>query len=146
MFVVKDPYLYVVLLQLNELAYRKLLSCLFTGMLSRDFKGIPSIQEVECWGGKLEAEVKLLSLKMYTTSDNSVLASLNVFANSCITFGAMSSCFIEAADTHKSRLRVLVADLEEGESREFGCKASTVNSLGDPHTTTWSIVVRRKSE
>ena len=115
-------------------------------MLSRDFKDIPSLKEVECWGANLNPDVKLLSLKLYQVTDNSVLASLNVITNSCVTFGDFSSCAIDTVDTHKSRLRVLVADLQEGETRHFGCKANTLKPLGDSETLTWTLSVTRKSE
>ena len=117
-----------------------------SGMTSRDFKGFPSLQEVECWAGFLEAEVRLLSLRLFRESDKFVLASLNILTNNCVTFGDYSSCMIDSSDTHNSRVRVLVFDLEEGESRRYGCLASTINAIGQPETDTWSILVRRKSK
>ena len=117
-----------------------------TGITSRDFKGIPSIQEVECWGEGLKPEVKLLSLKLYRVSDNYVLASLNIYANTCLTYNDFSSCYVNSVDTHKSRLKALVHDLEEGESRRYGCKATVVQSEGDASELKWSTVVRRRSE
>ena len=119
---------------------------LFSGMSVRNFKGFSSLQEVECWAGHLETEVKLVSLKLYTISDNSVLAYLNTVTNECITHGAYSSCFIDIAASRKSRLKVLVADLKEGESRSYGCKASSFRSGEEPKTDTWSISVKRFSE
>ena len=118
----------------------------FTGMVTRDFKGITSIQEVECLGGGLRAEVKLLSLKLYTLEDNGVVASLNVIANTCLTYTDYSSCSVDTRDTHKSRLRLLVHDLEEGESREYGCRALALHTTGDESGLTWSILVTRKSK
>ena len=117
-----------------------------SGLTSRDFKGFPSLQELECSGGNLEPEVKLLSLQMHRLSDNKALASLNVFSNTCVTLGDFSSCVIDNVDTHKSRLRVLVFDLEEGESREYGCSVNTVNSFGVTKLTKWKYRVERKSE
>ena len=117
-----------------------------SGMTSRDFKGIPSLQEVECSGGSLKPELKLLSLKMYTKADNLVLASLNVITNTCLTYGDFSSCYVHTSDTHRSRLRVLVPDLGEGERREYACRVSAINSEGDTKVSTWSIVVTRRSE
>ena len=115
-------------------------------MVTRDFKGFPSIQEVECWGNGLNPEVKLLSLRLYRTSDNFVLASLNVFADSCLTYTDYSSCSVNTRDTHQSRVRVLVSDLEEGDSRRYGCKANVVGSDGEPSKVVWSTVVRRRSK
>ena len=115
------------------------------GMTSRDFKGLPSLQEVECLGSSLRPEVNLLSLKIYAVRNNKVLASLNVLKNTCLTFSALSSCYVNTSDTHRSRLRVLVPDLDEGESREFGCRVSALDSGGDPKVSTWSISVSRRS-
>ena len=116
---------------------------IFSGMITRDFKGFPSIQEVECWGHGLKPEVKLLSLRLYKASDNFVLASLNVFADNCLTYTDYSSCVIDTSNTHRSRVRVLVYDLEEGESRRYGCKANVVGSDGEPSKIVWSTVVNR---
>ena len=119
---------------------------LISGMSVRNFKGFSSLQEVECWGGHLKTEVKLVSLKLYTISDNSVLAYLNTLTHECITHGAYSSCSIDTVTSRRSRLKVLVADLAEGESRGYGCKASSFRSGEEPKTDTWSIVIRRISE
>ena len=115
-------------------------------MMWRDFKGFSSLKEVECWGGSLEPEVKLLSLQLYTLPERTVLASLNVITKNCVTFGDYASCFIDGNDTHKSRLRILVYDLAEGEREEFGCTAISLKSLGNTKTLNWSIYVTRPSE
>ena len=118
----------------------------FTGMGSRDFRGIPSIQEVECWGGNLDSDVKLMSLHMYKLPDSTVLASLNVYTSSCMTFGDYASCVIHPTDTHKSKIRVLVHDLDAGNSREYGCTANTLNSMGNPMVSTWKLLVKKNSK
>lgn len=110
-------------------------------MTARPFKGMPSIQEVECWGAGLKPEMKLMSLKLYRNSDQSVLASLNVYSNTCLTYVDYSSCHVNSTDTHESRLRVLVSDLGEGESREYGCTALGLRTTGDAGETTWSLLV-----
>ena len=115
-------------------------------MKVQTFRGFPSLQEVECWAGHLEAEVKLLSLKLYNVADDTLLAYLNTLTNECMTFLEYSSCDIDTSDTRQSRLRVLVADLKEGESRTYGCKTSSFRSTEEAKTSTWSIVVRRNSE
>ena len=117
-----------------------------SGMTSRDFRGISSIQEVECSGGSLNSDVKLISLQLFELPDSTVLASLNVYTNNCMTFSDYSSCTIHPADTHKSKLRILVHDLEEGESREYGCTANTVNPLGNAIFRNWKLLVRRHSK
>jgi hypothetical protein len=110
----------------------------------REFKGIPSIQEVQCWGQGLKPEVKLISLKLFRATDDFVLASLNVFTNTCQTYSDYSSCVVDTANTHRSLLKVLVYDLEEGESRKYGCKVVTIDSDGDPKELNWFIVITRR--
>ena len=118
----------------------------FPGMTSRDFRGISSIQEVECWGGNINSDVKLMSLQMYKLPESTVLASLNVYTNNCMTFGDYSSCVIHPSDKHRSRIRILVHDLEEGESREYGCSANTLNSLGNSVIRNWKLRIIRVSK
>lgn len=115
-------------------------------MSTKEFKGIPSIQEVECWGAGLKPELKLMSLKLFTNVDRAVLASVNVISNTCLTYTEFSSCFVDTLHTHKSRLRVLVSDLEEGESREYGCTALALRTTGDASEFTWSALVSHRSE
>jgi hypothetical protein len=109
----------------------------------REFKGIPSIQEVQCWGQGLKPEVKLMSLKLYRSTDNFVLATLNVFTSTCQTYSDYSSCVVDTANTHRSLLKVLVYDLEEGESRKYGCKLTVLDSAGDAEDLNWYIVITR---
>ena len=118
-------------------------SVFFAGLTSRDFRGFPSLQEVECGGGTLNTDVKLMSLHIYTLPDSAALASLNVYTNSCITFGEYSSCRIHPTDTQKSKVRILVHDLEEGSGRQYGCTANALNALGHPVVFTWKLFVRR---
>ena len=115
-------------------------------MTSRVFKGISSLQEVECSGTSLKPEVKLLSLQIHRLLDRKALASLNIYLDACVTLGDFSSCFIDNEDTHKSRLKVLVDDLAEGESRGYGCTVVTVQSFGSPKTSNWTLYVRRNSK
>ena len=116
-------------------------------MTSRDFRDFPTIKEVECNGESLSADVKLMSLRLYradteySSQEPKVLATLNVFENSCMTFTEYSSCQINTADTHRSRLRILVHDLIGGESREYGCTANTMASLGVTGSESWEIIV-----
>ena len=99
-----------------------------------------------CSGESLRPEVKLISLKLYIHTDLRVLAALNVFMNTCVTFGDYSSCRLDQDNSHVSIVRILVFDLEEGESRQYGCTVTTVNSLGDAITADWTVGVQRRSE
>ncbi|KAK7488929.1 hypothetical protein BaRGS_00019886, partial [Batillaria attramentaria] len=114
------------------------------GMTVRNFHGIESLQEVECWGGALGAEVTLYSLKIFTIPGQEVVAFAQPFTNNCVTFAEFSSCSIDTSDTRKSRVRVLVPDLEDGESRTYGCNATSFKSFDHYKFSTWSLVVTGK--
>ena len=129
------------------MAHDKPSTCGFiSGLIVGDFKGFPSLQEVECTGKDLKADVDLLSLSMFRTSDSSVLGTLHVIKNSCFTRSDFSSCHIDLENSRKSKLRLLVSDLSEGESREYACKANAINTLGESEISTWNILVSRASE
>jgi hypothetical protein len=115
-------------------------------MSSRDFRGFRSIQEVECWGGKLTSDVRLISLLLVRLPDSVTLASLNVITENCMTYSEFSSCVIESQDTHRSKVRVLVHDLQEGESRMYACSATTVTPQGKAVETQWTLRVFRSSK
>lgn len=112
-------------------------------MTARIFKKISSIQEVGCWGEPLDPSTDLLSLRLFRVWDNTVLAHLNPLKNECKTFEEFASCFIDSANTRSSRLSILVPDLEENESRQYGCTATSVGSLGHTHTVDWFLTVTR---
>ena len=113
-------------------------------MTVRDFLGFPSLQEVECSGGSLKAEVDLLSLTLFTIADSSILAIVNPLKNTCKTYSEFSSCHIRAGDTRSSVVRTLVADLKEGESTVIGCNVTSFLDTGHPQVYSWSLPVFRK--
>lgn len=119
---------------------------LLAGITVRDFRNISSIQEMECSGDTLRPEISLLSLKTFRVADGTVTAYLNTLKHECITLTEYSSCVIDSGNTRRSRLRFLVHDLQEGESREYGCTANSFRSLEDTRTWTWTVTVRRNSE
>ena len=63
-----------------------------------------------------------------------------------MTYGEFSSCVIDDADTHRSKVRVLVHDLEEGEVRNYGCTANTVTPQGNVMFENWKLPLKRDSE
>lgn len=122
-------------------------SCKYiTGLTSRIFKGIPSLHEVECTGRNLKPEVKLLALQMYTLPDHVLLATLNVISNTCVTLGEMASCVVNKTNSHKSKLRILVSDLEEEDRRQYKCTGNTLDSYGLSEVITWELTVTRHSK
>lgn len=106
------------------------------------FRGISLIQEVICSGSHLDAEVEVISLKLYRVSDNSVLAFVSHVSNECKTFGEFSSCVVDSTDTRRTKLRVLVPDLAEGEMEQLGCTVlvTRLKSLSNEQFT-WKLSV-----
>ncbi|KAL8615871.1 hypothetical protein ACOMHN_058938 [Nucella lapillus] len=113
---------------------------------ARHFKGLPEIQEVECRPENLQAGMKLLSLTLYRADDKSVLVLLNVLNDNCLTHGDYSSCVVDSVDPRGSRVRVLVADLPEGENRKYGCDVKAFTARGQTSEFSRFIVVSRPSE
>jgi hypothetical protein len=101
---------------------------------------------VECSGTVLNPEVKLISLKLVRLPSSTVLALLNLYSDSCFTFSKYSACSINHTVLHKSCVKVLVHDLDEGEGREYGCTANTVDSMGEIMFHNWKHVVTRRSK
>ena len=119
---------------------------IFSGLTVHIFKGFPSLQEIECTAENLKAEVKVFSIKIHTLAENTILAHADPMTNECVTFQEMSSCTLDPSDTRKSRLKVLVSDLEEGERRGYVCTVTSFGSLGATNSLSWSVTVWRKSE
>jgi hypothetical protein len=63
-----------------------------------------------------------------------------------MTYSEYSSCSIHPTNSLKSKLRILVHDLKEGERREYGCGAHAASGKGDPIFKNWKIVVKRISK
>ncbi|XP_025101727.1 uncharacterized protein LOC112568586 isoform X15 [Pomacea canaliculata] len=113
------------------------------GLSVRNFRNIAELLEVECSGTTLQAEVKLLSLRLFYVENSTVLAHVNPLTNECKTFEEFSSCVIDTADTRNSKVRVLVSEMEEDESRQYGCTATSFGDLGHPYIFDWFITVTR---
>ena len=117
-----------------------------TGMTSRNFKGFPSLKEVQCSGRALKPDLKLLSLQLYRVPKEEMIASLVVFSNTCVTMGDYSSCVVNTGDTHVSTLRTLVTDMREGERRQYKCTASAMDSYGLSKHFTRTITIQVHSK
>ncbi|XP_025101713.1 uncharacterized protein LOC112568586 isoform X2 [Pomacea canaliculata] len=115
-----------------------------TGMSVRDFRSHASIQEVECRGEGLPSEVKLWSLTIFSLPERTVLAYVNPLSDQCVTMTHFSSCTVDTSDTRNSVLRILVADLEEEETRQYGCNATGLTAIGHSHALSWTVWVRRR--
>lgn len=99
-----------------------------------------------CAGDNFKADDKLLSMTLFTMSDDKVVASVNLADKSCMTSGAFSSCTVDDRDLSKTRLRTLVPDLQEGETRPYGCNVTVFVAGGRINIKSWSVSVRRLSK
>jgi hypothetical protein len=115
-------------------------------MLVRDFLGFQSLKEVECSGRNLPEEIDFMSVTMFRVSDSSVLGTLKTLKNDCQTYSEYASCVIDSGDSRKSAVRTLVADLEEEQTKLFGCNVSVIMKNGHARMYSWSISVYRESK
>ena len=97
---------------------------------------------VECSGINITPEVDLISMKMFTWRENTLLANLNILRATCQTHGVFSSCHLQVSETKRSSLRILVSDLRAGESTVIGCNVSTFSEIIVAPKYTWLIVIR----
>lgn len=108
--------------------------------------GFQDIQEVQCTGDTLSTNVDILSMVLYRESDDRVIAYANIGKGECSTSQTLVACEIYASDSRKSKLKALIVDLTEGQSRTFGCNVSTIASGGRLKTLSWVIAVHRASK
>lgn len=108
----------------------------------RLFLGVPSIQELECSGSGLDAKSDLLSMAVFTVKENRVLAFVNFAKTECSTFSGFSACAMNAKDSHKTHLKILVLDLSAEQAREYGCNVTELTPDGVTRVITWYIVVK----
>ena len=112
-----------------------------------DFRGIQSLQEVECSGRTLTRAVDTLSLSLFKMSEKTPLVTVKTYKNTCHTFTDYASCQIDTGDPKKSLARVLVSDLRVGQTAVFGCTVTVLYGIGHSQVYNWSIPVslRRKT-
>ena len=117
----------------------------FAGMTYRHFQGIPNIMEVDCSGdGLVDSSADLLTVTLYDPRDYKVIASANLKSKECTTSASFSLCIIDEKG-HRTKVRTLVLDLGQKESRLFGCNV-TVTKGGVTQIRPWSIYVKADSE
>ena len=84
-----------------------------------------------------------MTLVIYSLPDDAVLASLHMLKRECSAMdGRFASCRIDARESRRSGLRVLVLGLPEGEDVVYGCNVTTFRPEGRVTIFTWSVVVR----
>lgn len=118
------------------------------GMIVRDFKGIPSLQEVECSARAISRPVLMCSIKLFKQSNNELLVKLTSSENTCKTYTEFASCtLISSGDRRGSAVRTLVSDWSRGRSIGLGCNGTCVLTHNDhPLVFSWSINAHMKSK
>lgn len=110
------------------------------------FRGLPHVQEVQCRGDALPPDSSLLLMTVYGMSTHPALALLNMATRHCSTAHAFVSCHVHDSEPRRSHVTVLVTDLQEGESRKYGCNVTSVSAGGQVQTTAWAVSVQRLSK
>ena len=118
----------------------------FSGLISKQFHGFPDIHEVMCTGETLSSDSDLLTMILYTVPQDAVVAFVNLGKQDCYTSESFVSCEIDQSDPRRSRLKTLVADLAEGQTREFGCNLTAVAARGRMLIYSWKLSVHQPSE
>lgn len=111
-----------------------------------DFRGFTNIKELECSGEVLESTFDVLSMSLFTPLNDKVSVSVNVRTNQCLTSDSFSLCDIDTGSSRLSKIRTLVLDLKESESRVYGCNVTCFVSGGRVKTVTWFTTVHRSSK
>ena len=116
-------------------------------MSTRDFNGIPSLQEVECSGQNLSQNVeRLISISLFSVLTDKMFVYLDAYDKSCKTFENYSSCDVHDSDTKLSSVKTLITDLIAGENMEIGCNVSTFEGMRHYKKYSWSVLVVRTSK
>ena len=116
-----------------------------SGLVTRDFRGVTNVQEVECVGRALSSDQDLLTMSIFTAAMDTAHASVNFANRECLTSDQFSSCFIDEADSKSTRLKTLVS-LREGEVRVLGCNVSCFVPGGRVQTVSWFVTLVHTSK
>ena len=117
-----------------------------SGLTSQPFQGFTAIQSVECTGATLPGDSDLLSMVLYQVSNSELLAIANLRKRSCSTSQTFIACHIDESDSRRSKIKALISDLTEGQSRAYGCNLTSLSSVGQSSIVSWSLVVTRPSK
>ena len=118
-----------------------------SGMTVHDFKGIPSLQEVECSGKTLSSGVVFTSITLFRKTDDGILVTLLFADGSCKTYTEFTSCTI-VNDRKSSIVRTLISDWSEGDAMSIGCNVTGLSGRHGitPRLFSWSLTARRGRE
>ena len=118
----------------------------FIGLSSRSFQGFTDIQEIQCLGDSLPPESDVVLMLLYEKANGKILAAMNMRKHECSTQEEYTSCDMVDSDPSKSRLRALITDLAEGQSRVYGCNISVLISGIRMESFSWTITLRHISK
>ncbi|XP_076457958.1 uncharacterized protein LOC143291754 isoform X3 [Babylonia areolata] len=113
------------------------------GLKASPFYGLSHIVEVECSGDGLPSGVDLLSITLYDTRTDQVLASVNYAQRKCVTAGGFTACHLDTLNSRNSKVRTLVSDLRRDEVRTYGCDVAVFAPGERPSSVSWSLAVQR---
>ncbi|KAK7105434.1 hypothetical protein V1264_016813 [Littorina saxatilis] len=116
------------------------------GLSSRSFQGFYNLQEIQCSGENLPPDSDLLGIVLYSVKPSLLLAAANLRKQECSTSSSYIACHLDTADTRKSKVKALVDDLTEGQSRVFGCNISAFVDGTRMTSFSWFITVHHISE
>lgn len=119
---------------------------IFPGLSSKSFQGFHDLQEIQCSGENLPQDSDLMAMVLYEAISNNILAVANLRKMECSTSSKYVACQLDGTDTRKSKLKALVDDLDEGQSRVYGCNVSAFASGIRMEALSWSITVHHISE
>lgn len=105
------------------------------------FQESPGIQELVCSGEVLNADATVVSMVLFTEFDDDIIATVNIVKEECTTSNVFSSCVISNPETRRSKLRTLIMDLFDDDSRKYGCEISSIKSGERSKSDKWILEV-----
>ncbi|XP_076457966.1 uncharacterized protein LOC143291754 isoform X10 [Babylonia areolata] len=111
------------------------------GLSSWPFQGFHELQELQCSGESVPPDSDIVAMVLYEAGKSRVLAAANVGKRQCSTSHRFVACHLDPTDTRKSRLKVLIDDLAEGQSRVYGCNVTFLTSTMETKIAKWSTTV-----
>ena len=115
-------------------------------MSSKSFQGFGELRELQCSGETLPQDSDLMAMVLFEATSNNILAVANLRKMECSTSNTYVACHLDDTDIRKSRLKVLIDDLAEGQSRVYGCNVSAFASGIRMESFSWSVTVHHISK
>ena len=120
-------------------------------MRASPFRGIPSMQQIECSASPLESDADLYSMAIFRLDphldrhrEGAPMASLRPWKDECLTSSSFSSCHVDRRNVRHTKLRTIVPLSQlgrYGERRQFGCNVTYSRRNGAMRKLSWTIAV-----